>query len=520
VRGSPESGVPVHRRDLILSGVSLPLLSLGVALKAFPAPRDAVPAGNVAPFDNDTVPALAHALAARAYRAPDDALPPALAKVGYDQYRDFRYRGARALWAGEGLPFQAQFFHRGFLFKDRVDVFTVEDGRATPFAFSTDLFDYTPQPVPDVGDVGFAGFRLHAPINRDDHYDEVCSFLGASYFRAVAKGLNYGLSARALALGTGEPAMEEFPRFTRFWLERPARGALAIVVHALLDSPSAAAALRFAIDPGDETVFDVDLRLYPRVDLAHAGIAPLTSMFEFDASDRVGIDDYRPAVHDSDGLAMLNGRGEQAWRQLQNPAMLQHSGFQDDNPRGFGLMQRKRRYEDFQDAEAHYEKRPSLWVEPLGDWGEGEVHLVEIPTADEYHDNIVAFWRPNEVVAAGREHRWRYRLHWCREHAWKPALATVAATRVGASHDGARLVVIDMAGGRLSRLAGDAEPRVDAAASRGELRNPVAYRNAGTGGWRMSFELHPGDARVSELRARLVDGDGPLSETWLYRWMA
>src|SRR3546814_104557 len=447
-------------------------------------------------------------------------LPPALAKIGYDEYRDFRYRAARALWAGDGLPFQAQFFHHGFLFKDRVDVFTVRGGRATPFAFSTGLFDYTPQSVPAVGDIGFAGFRLHAPINRADHFDELCSFLGASYFRAVAKGLNYGLSARGLALGSGEPAAEEFPRFTTFWLERPARDARVMVVHALLDSPSAAGAFRFAIDPGEETVFDVDMRLYPRVDLAHAGIAPLTSMFEFDPSDRVGVDDYRPAVHDSDGLAMLNGKGEQTWRQLQNPPTLQHSGFQDRDPRGFGLMQRKRKYEDFQDAEAAYQKRPSLWVEPLGDWGEGEVHLVEIPTADEYHDNIVAFWRPKLPIAAGREHRWRYRLHWCRDHAWKPELATVAATRIGASNDGARLVVVDLAGGRLSKLADDAKPQVDAATSHGTLRNPVAYRNAATGGWRMSFELESGGARVSELRARLVDAQGPLSETWLYRWMA
>jgi glucans biosynthesis protein len=509
----------VHRREVILSGLSLPLLTLGRPLETFAATALA-DSGSAGRFDDGSVPALARALAARAYRLPGDALPPALAKIGYDQYRDFRYRAERALWRGDGLPFQAQFFHRGFLFKDRVDVFTVHDGRATPFAFSTGLFDYKPQPVPKVGDIGFAGFRLHAPLNRADHFDELCSFLGASYFRAVAKGLNYGLSARGLALGTGEPAAEEFPRFTTFWLEQPARGAQALVVHALLDSPSAAGAFRFAIDPGDETVFDVDMRLYPRVDLAHAGIAPLTSMFEFDPSDRIGIDDYRPAVHDSDGLAMLNGHGEQAWRQLQNPGSLQHSGFQDRNPRGFGLMQRKRRYEDFQDAEAAYQKRPSLWVEPVGDWGEGEVHLVEIPTADEYHDNIVAFWRPKAVVAAGTEHRWRYRLHWCREHAWKSELATVAATRIGASHDGARLVVVDLAGGRLPQLAGDAKPRVDAAASRGALRNPVAYRNADTGTWRMSFELHPGGARVSELRARLVDAQGPLSETWLYRWMA
>ena len=509
----------MHRREVILAGLSLPMLSLGGEMEAFAA-GPAARAGLAGRFDEGTVAGLARALAAQPYRQPDDALPPALAKIGYDQYRDYRYRAARALWAGDGLPFQAQFFHRGFLFKDRVDVYTVRDGRATPFAFSTDLFDYTPQPVPKVGDVGFAGFRLHAPINRADHFDELCSFLGASYFRAVAKGLHYGLSARGLALGTGEPAAEEFPRFTTFWLERPAPGAQALVVHALLDSPGVAEAFRFAIDPGDETVFDVDMRLYPRVDLAQAGIAPLTSMFEFDPSDRVGVDDYRPAVHDSDGLAMFNGRGEQGWRQLQNPQALQHSGFQDENPRGFGLMQCKRRYADFQDAEAHYELRPSAWVEPVGDWGEGEVHLVEIPTADEYHDNIVAFWRPKAALAAGSEHRWRYRLHWCREHAWNPQLATVAATRIGASHDGARLVVVDLAGGRLSSLPGDAKPQVDASASQGALCNPVAYRNADTGGWRMSFELHPGDARVSELRARLVDGEGPLSETWLYRWLA
>ena len=185
-------------------------------------------------------------------------------------------------------------------------------------------------------------------------------------------------------------------------------------------------------------------------------------MFEFDPSDRVGVDDYRPAVHDSDGLAMLNGRGEQAWRQLQNPASLQHSGFQDRDPRGFGLMQRKRDYADYQDTEADYQKRPSLWVEPVGDWGEGEVHLVEIPTDDEYHDNIVAFWRPKQALAAGQEHRWRYRLHWCRDHAWQPGLATVAGTRIGKAAKGARLVVIDLAGGRLSKLADDAKPRVDA----------------------------------------------------------
>lgn len=518
----------MRRREVVLAGLSLPLTALAGDLKTVSA-TSASSNG----FNDDTVAAQAKALAASAYRPPDRRLPEALEKLGYDAYRDFRYRPARALWREQGSPlkspplksppFQAQFFHRGFLFKERVDIYVVNGGKVTPFAFSTDLFDYAPRPAlrdADVGDLGFAGFRLHAPLNRPDYFDEVCSFLGASYFRAVAKGLSYGLSARGLALGTGEqPGPEEFPVFKAFWLEQPAAGADAIVVHALLDSPSTAAAMRFRITPGVETVFDVDLRLYPRVPLAKAGIAPLTSMFDFDASDRLGIDDYRPAVHDSDGLALLNGNGEQAWRQLQNPRALQHSGFQDRDPRGFGLMQRKRDYADYMDAEANYQNRPGLWVEPVGDWGEGEVHLVEIPTPNEYSDNIVAFWRPREPLAAGREHRWRYRLHWCRDHAWQPQLARVAGTRIGrAAKAGARLIVIDLAGGRLMNLPEDAEPQIEATASHGIVRNAVAYRHQR--GWRLSFELQPGEARAIELRARLLDKQGPLTETWLYRWLA
>lgn len=490
----------------------MPLATLGASMETFAAAPGAA-------FTASTVATRARALASRAYQPPHAALPPWLAKIGYDQYRDYRYRPERALWRKEGLPFQAQFFHRGFLFKDRVDIHVVADGRATPLPYSRDLFTYGPAQVPDDHTLGFAGFRLHAPINRPDHFDEVCAFLGASYFRAVARGQHYGLSARGLALGSGDPGPEEFPVFRAFWLERPARDAKAMVVHALLDSPSAAAAFLIAIAPGTETVFDITMRLYPRVELTRAGIAPLTSMFEFDAGDRIGVDDFRSAVHDSDGLALLDGAGEQAWRPLRNHATLQHSGFQDRDPRGYGLMQRKRAFVDYADIEAAYERRPSAWVEPVGDWGEGEVHLVEIPTADEYHDNIVAFWRPRAPLAAGREHRWRYRLHWCVDHAWRPELARVASTRSGAaSRADTRLFVVDLAGGRLSKLPADAKPRLQAHASRGELRNAVAYRNPQSGGWVMSFELTPGSAPAVELRARLEDDAGPLSETWLYRW--
>ena len=527
VRGEPiPRGKRVRRRDVILSGLSLPLMAALGGGRAFAARSAAATPAAAEAFDADTVARLARSLAAQPYRPQNLQLPAELADLDYDQYRDYRFRADHALWRATASPFQAQFFHRGWTAKDRVDLYEVVDGRASPIPYSSDMFTYGKSPVPKARNLGFAGFRLHGPINRPDYLDEFAVFQGASYFRAVARGQAYGLSARGLALNTGDPQPEEFPAFTTFWLERPGAGADAIVVHALLDAPSAAAALRFTIRPGTQTVFDVDMRLYPRVELARAGIAPLTSMFQFDAGDRLGIDDYRPAVHDSDGLAMLNGNDEQLWRPLSNPAVLQMSAFQDGAVRGFGLMQRKRAFTDYMDAEANYQKRPSLWVEPVGDWGPGAVVLVEIPTADEYHDNIVAFWRPAQPFAAGREHRFRYRLHWCDEHSWQPDLAVVAATRIGAvpkfeepDRPDARLFVLELAGGRLAKLPTDArdiEPVVTA--TRGEVRNAVVYRNDAVGHWRMSFELVPGRHTEIELQAHLRDGQGRLSETWLYRW--
>ena len=470
-------------------------------------------------FGEDTVSQLARSLASRPYAAPDQTLPAALAGADYDRYRDFRYRPDRALW--REMPdsrFQAQFFHRGFLFKPRVDIHVVADGRAQPVPFSTDLFDYSPNPTPvlDSG-LGLAGFRLHAPLNRPDYFDELCVFLGASYFRAVGRGMGYGLSARGIALGSGDPGAEEFPAFRAFWLHRPEPGADTITVDALLDGPSLAGAFRFRIRPGNETVFEVDARLFPRVDLPHAGIAPLTSMYQFDAADRRGVDDYRPAVHDSDGLALWTGTDEQVWRPLHNPATIQHSGFQDRSPRGFGLMQRKRAFSEFQDAEAGYERRPSAWIEPLDDWGRGEVHLVEIPTADEYQDNIAAFWRPGTPLQAGGESRWRYRLHWTAPHRWKPALAHVEATRIGARPGpdrDVRLIVVDFSGDADSGV-----PEVEVAASRGAIAHPVVHARPG-GGWRAAFEFAPEAGQASELRMRLNRGGEPFSETWTYRWSA
>uniref|UniRef100_UPI0035AE4535 glucan biosynthesis protein n=1 Tax=Stella sp. TaxID=2912054 RepID=UPI0035AE4535 len=351
------------------------------------------------------------------------------------------------------------------------------------------------------------------------YFDEVCAFLGASYFRAIAKNHIYGLSARGLAIRTADPAGEEFPLFTTFWLERPAGEAGAVTVHALLDSRSTTGAFRFVVRPGEATIFDVEMALYPRVAIAQVGIAPLTSMFLFAANDRAGIDDYRPAVHDSEGLSLWTGRGEQIWRPLANPAELQVSAFADEDPRGFGLMQRQRDFGGYKDLEARYDRRPSLWIEPLGKWGKGAVHLVEIPTDREIHDNIAVFWRPEAPLAAGSEVQFAYRMHWCWQAPWKSDLAPVTDSRVGRSLASRhRLFVVEVVGDRLRREVPDRRAKVTA--DRGRLHNVVAQPNPVTGGWRISFELEPEGARSVELRAQLMEGDQPASEVWLYRWTA
>ena len=478
----------------------------------------AAPAAQGEPFDATVVRVMARELAAKPFKVPDKSLPDELKNLNYDQYRGIRYRPDKALWRGEGLPFEVQFFQRGFIFTDRVGIYVVNDGKAQQFAYSPDLFSFgTAKPPPAGANAGFAGFRLHAPMNRPDYYDEVGVFLGASYFRAVAKGQIYGLSARGLALRTADPKGEEFPFFKTFWIEKPAKGTNSIVVHALLDSPSATAAFRFTIRPGDSTIYDVEMALYPRVDIKEAGIAPLTSMFFFDANDRVGVDDYRPAVHDSDGLAMRTGHSEELWRPLTNPADLQISIFSDVNPRGFGLMQRERTFQDYQDLEARFEKRPSLWIEPIGDWNAGSVRLIEIPTKKEIHDNIVAFWRPRDQLLAKREYIVTYRMHWGWGKANPRHLARFARTRIGAGPDGTRLFVIEIEGGQLNYSDLKAF-HAGVTADKGEIRHLVLDRNPITGGFRITFQLATKKEPVIELRGQLMQDNKPISEVWMYRW--
>ena len=470
-----------------------------------------------AAFGPSSVRELARALAGKAYEAPDEKLPNALKDLNYDQYRAIRFLPERALWRGQKLPFEAQFFHRGFFYKNRVNIFEVADGQVREVSYRKADFSFGDQVSEfNESDLGFAGFRIHAPMNKPDYYDEICVFLGASYFRAVAKGQTYGLSARGLSIDTGETKGEEFPAFKSFWLERPAPNATSLVIHALLDSKSCAASYRFTVRPGDTTVFDVEMSIYPRADLQRAGLAPMTSMFFFGPNDRKDVDDFRPAVHDSDGLAIYNGKGESLWRPLSNPRDLQVSTFQDLNPRGFGLMQREKNFFAYQDIESRFERRPSLWAEPIGDWGDGGVVLFEIPTNEEVHDNIAAFWRPKAPLQAKAEHNFTYRLHWGPDSPKPHSLARFTRTGVGARGEDARLFVLDLFGENLKGID-PASVRGMVTAEKAEVKNIVTQPNPNTGGWRLSFQCQVKSDPI-ELRAFLTQDDKPLSETWVYRW--
>ncbi|MDR0901945.1 MAG: glucan biosynthesis protein [Opitutaceae bacterium] len=489
--------------------------------------------GDGGAFSFETLQARARGLAAAPYKARESRVPAALQKLDYDQHRDIRFDPARALWRAEKLPFQLQFFHPGFIQRHTVQIHEVAGGRARLIPFDQELFDYGKNTglggaIP--AGMGFSGLRVSAPLNSRDHFDELVVFQGASYFRALPRGARYGLSARGLALNTAEPGGEEFPMFEEFWVGRPAPGAREIVIYALLDSPGAAGAYQFSIAPGDNTVARVSAVLFLRdgagENIKVFGVAPLTSMFWFGENSPGRFEDLRPEVHDSDGLALHTGAGEWIWRPLDNPRAVRASAFADENPRGFGLAQRDRAFASYEDIEAAYHLRPSAWVEPVGDWGRGEVRLVEIPTPDETNDNIVAFWAPAQLPPAGRPLALEYRLHW---HTGGAAVAQppggrVIATRQGRSqtHEpGLRRFWVDFDGGALAELPAGATG-VEAVVTVGDgarLVHSGVEKNPFNRTWRAAFAIKPdGSGRPVELRCFLRDDAAALTETWSYLW--
>lgn len=524
-----------RRRDLLATTAGLAGWGLlGRVLTHAPALLARPALGEAEPFGWEILRNLARDLAARPHTRPPDARPPAVAGLSWDEYNAIRYRPDRALWHGTDLPFQIQFFHLGIFYETAVRIHEVANGQARPIRYDPALFDFGPvrlDPLPS-GDLGFAGWRLHFHTNMAQ---DVAVFLGASYFRATDRGDHYGLSARGLAIDAGLPTPEEFPLFTRFWLERPQPADISLTAWALLESESITGAYRFRIWPGGVTITDVEAHLFPRRPVRHLGIAPLTSMFWYGENDRRAADDWREEVHDSDGLSLWRGNGEWIWRPLANPPTLRVSTFVDENPKGFGLLQRDRDFAHYQDEGAQYERRPSVWVEPLHAWGKGAVRLVEIPTEGETFDNIVAFWHPEAPVVPGREIELRYRLHWCQTPPVQPAVATCIATRTGQGgiigHPASNLrkFVVDFQGGDLPLLPRDAPVEPVITVSRGEVRtlaaldgririSPLPRPVPAIDGWRVTFDLAWEGTDPIDIRMFLRLGPTTLTETWLYLW--
>ena len=522
----------MHRRSFLATGLAaLATMRSDLALSRG---QLQVAGPRAAPASESATAALvrkrAHELSFRDFEAPRETLAPSLAGMGYDEYRDLRFRPERAIWRGEELGFELQFFPSAYIYRAPVEIFLVENDSIRLLNADRAVFDFGPQhdKVPLQEPLSFSGFRVHAPLNRPDYYDELLTFQGSSYFRALGRNHSYGLSARALALNTEGPEAEEFPVFRSFWIERP-KNQNSITVHGLLDSPSITGAYTFVIVPGAQTAMHVDAHLFPRRDLSKVGFAPLTSMFWKDTHDSDGPLDFRPAIHDSDGFAAWNSRDEHLWRPLVSPPDVQTSCFEDSNPKGFGLIQRDRKFAGYQDLEARYQTRPSAWVEPSGNWGNGCAQLIEIPTQAEYFDNIVAFWRPDAPLRAGQEYALNYRLTWCDDvPAWNGYRVGKTRIGVGSRPETVRFVVdfLDRRGSKLEQVASVGIsgvplrplPEAVISSSAGVIENPLVQRNPDIGGVRATFELDPQGRQESELRLSLAADGEPASEVWLFRW--
>ena len=527
----------ILRTALVLAAGQLTGADFVDAAAAAPAPQPAAPqsaaaagSGPAKRFDYAWLKGQARFLAGSAYQNSKDVLPASMAALSYDQYQSLRFRSDHALWGDAGLPFRLQFFHVGRGFAQAVHLYEVDDGQAREILYDPSMFEFDKagiDPAVMRDHAGFAGFRVQFVT---DWKDDVAAFLGAAYFRAVGGDTRqYGLSARALAVDTAYPRPEEFPRFTAFWFERPAKGSGTLTMYALMDSPSIAGALRFLIAPGGTMVMDIDSALYPRKAIDRLGVAPLTSMFFYGENERRAANDWRPEIHDSDGLSIWTGAGEWIWRPLTNPAQNRLNSYLDDNPRGFGLLQRDRDWDHYQDDGVYYDRRPSLWVEPKSGWGKGAVQLFEIPTIDETSDNIVAFWNPAEKTKAGQELLFGYRLYWGTQMPYSSPLAHTLATRTGIGGTVGQKrqfyswhFTVDFAGGELGALAKDAHVEPMITATRGStIEHLTAHYVEEIKGYRVLFDLKPADDsnEVIDLRMYLRIDGRPLSETWNYQWM-
>ena len=502
---------------------------LGPAL----AQQNAAPAAATAPaFGQGEVIKRARDLASAPFEPTIPPLPESIAALDFDAWRDIRFKSDKPLLGPPGGNFRLELFHLGHLYRRPVVVNVLRDGIPAPIPYASNLFDYGHNKITGALPVnlGFAGFRLKYPLNAPHVMDEVIAFLGASYYRFLGRGQRYGLSARGLAIGAGAQVNEEFPFFREFWIETPDAASEHIVIHALLDGASATGAFRFDISPGLETSVDASVTLFARKPITSLGMAPLSSMFLCGKNDHRFTDDSRGELHDSDGLLMHTGAGEWIWRPLSNPAIPAVSTFIDNNPRGFGLLQRDRNFDDYQDLDLAYELRPTYWIEPREGWGEGGVQLVELPTENESNDNIVAAWAPKQNLDAGGSTTYGYRITaLTNDGRLTPGARAVNTFRsqpraIGAADPvpaGATRFLVDFSGGDLGYYLSDPTMiAIVATTSAGRVLRTFLAPNTHVRGFRAGIDVAVDPGESCDLRVFLRSGVKALTETWTFPWRA
>ena len=556
---SDRAGLNLNRRTTLTLGLAAASASMAASILpaqaqqsgALEAALSTVNDGEV--FDPSKILTIARLLAQQPYAAPSSAPPEGFDNLTYEQYVGIRAKSDAHLWNGEGRGFSIEPLHRGFVFTTPVRLYAVNDGIINRIRYTRELFDFgtftppgsvsqtstelsvskdTPPSQPDGraqtrnGDhkkhdepqIDFSGFRIYSDVP-GEAAQELAIFQGATFFRAKARGQNYGVHAHTLMLRPAEARSEELPQFRAFWIERPLAGSGALIIHALLDSQSVAGVVRFTLRPGDTTITDVEMTLIPRTRLEHIGIGGATANFLFAPIRPSAAPDTRVAVHDVGGLQIHNGQSEWLWRPVDNPQTLQISAFLDRNPKGFGLLQRGREFSAYEDDIQRFELRPSLWVEPLEEWGEGTVQLIEVPTTTEGTPNIISYWRPAQPIDIGSETRFSLRLLWCWSVPERPNLAIVRSTRMGARQNSRiRRFAVSFTGNDLGRTDIPSSLRIDLTASRGTISNAQLWPHPDRKMVRVLFDFDPGNDTSSELRLALIEAGHPVSESWLFRW--
>ncbi|MGO9430793.1 glucan biosynthesis protein [Rhodoblastus sp.] len=508
----------LKRRDLLqLAGGAAIFAAAGMPEEGL---TQGQPAATVLPFSASFVVEAAKNLAAKPFASPAAAdLPAPLANLSYEAYVAIRAKPEGLIWAQDPGDFVIEPLHRGFVFTTPMQINLIEDGlsRRLDYDASKFIFAGVNLSAPPTN-LDFSGFRI---LHRADSGDlrEMAIFQGASFFRSSAPGQSLGVTARGLSIRTGDPRGEEFPVFRGVWIEKPTRAANSLTIHALLDSESVAGAYRFTLHPGEATIVDTECALFPRAAMDSFGLATMSATMLFGPVDRRGVDDLREAAAETSGLQMLTGAGEWVFRPVSNRNALQISEFVDENPKGFGFLQRKRDFDDFYDEFQHWERRPSLWIEPIGDWGPGSVELVEIPSDSESAQNMIAFWRPKAALAKGQETDFAYRQFWCWSPPSSPPLAIAMGVRSGhGAGRNLRRFQVDFRGDVLADPARVADIKANLNVSPGKIASLRVYPTPERKSCRVQFDLDPGGENACEMRLTLESQGATLSETWLYRW--